>query len=230
MIKRRKVAVFDVDGTIVRSSLLIMLVDQLIRDGVFPEEVQSVYAKQHEKWMDREGDYHEYIGAVVKAFSKHLTGVHYGALAEASKKVVAAQWKHTYRYPRNLIKVLKARGYYILAISHSPKTVLDKFCPRLGIDKCYGSLYKIDENENFTGQEMVEEEWRDKAMIFRRAADRESLILSHSVGMGDTENDIPFLEMVQKPIAFNPNAKLYAHAKKSGWKIVVERKDVIYEL
>src|ERR1041385_463524 len=154
MQKKRKVAVFDIDGTIVRSSLLIMLVEQLIRDGVFPEDAQAVYAKQHEKWMDREGDYHEYIGAVVKAFTKHLEGVHYGALADASRRVVAAQWKHTYRYPRNLIKILKERGYYILAISHSPKTVLDKFCPRLGIDKCYGSLYEIDADENFTGKEV----------------------------------------------------------------------------
>jgi len=230
MAKKQRVAVFDVDGTIVRSSLLIMLVDQLIRDGVFPEETQAVYAKQHEKWLDREGDYHEYIGAVVKAFSKHLEGVPYKVLEDASKKVIAAQWKRTYRYPRAIIKTLKDRGYYILAISHSPKTILDKFCPRLGIDKSYGSLYEVDADEKFTGRAMDEELWRDKAKIFRRAVDKGSLMLTNSVGMGDTENDIPFLEIVQKPICFNPNKKLFDHAKKEGWKVVVERKDVIYEL
>ena len=52
----RKVAVFDVDGTIFRSSLLIEVVDPLIRDGVFPEEVQDSYAKEYERWLDREGD------------------------------------------------------------------------------------------------------------------------------------------------------------------------------
>jgi len=35
--------------------------------------------------------------------------------------------------------------------------------------------------------------------------------------------------MVDKPIAFNPNSKLYRYAKRAGWKIVVERKDVIYK-
>jgi phosphoserine phosphatase len=36
--------------------------------------------------------------------------------------------------------------------------------------------------------------------------------------------------MVETPICFNPNKKLYEYAKRSGWKIVVERKDVIYDL
>jgi len=222
--------VFDVDGTIFRSSLLIEVVEQLIRDGIFPEESQALYAKQHQKWLDREGNYDAYINAVVGAFKVHVKGVHYGALAEAAKKVVGAQWKHTYRYPRALIRTLKDRGYYLLAISHSPKTILDKFCPRLGFDKVYGTIYEIDENERFTGTVTDEERARDKAYIIRRAIDKESLMLTNSIGVGDTEGDIPFLEIVAKPICFNPNGKLYIHAKKEKWKVVVERKDVIYEL
>jgi HAD superfamily hydrolase (TIGR01490 family) len=226
---KRKVAVFDVDGTIFRSSLLVEVVEQLIRDGVFPEEMQQTYARQQEKWLNREGDYEAYIQAVVKAFREHLIGVHYSALADASKKVVAAQWKRTYRYPRALIKQLKDRGYFLLAISHSPKTILDKFCPRLGFDKVYGLLYEIDAEEKFTGR-IIEEQALDKAYLIRRAVDKESLMLTNSIGVGDTESDISFLEIVARPICFNPNAKLYAHAKKEKWKIVVERKDVIYEL
>jgi len=224
-----KVAVFDVDGTLFRSSLLIQLVEQLIRDGTFPEETQAAYAKQHEKWLDREGDYESYIQGVIEAFTEHLTGVHYGALADAAKRMVAAQWKHTYRYPRALIKELKDRGYYLLAISHSPKTVLDKFCPRLGFDKVYGLLYEIDSDDKFTGK-IIDEQALDKAYVIRRAIDKEELKLTNSIGVGDTESDIPFLEIVARPICFNPNAKLYAHAKKHGWKVVVERKDVIYTI
>lgn len=227
---KKKVAVFDVDGTIFRSSLLIQVVEQLIRDEVFPEHAQASYARQQEKWLNREGNYDAYINAVVETFRKHLTGVHYGALADASKKVVAAQWKHTYRYPRALIKELKDRGYYLLAISHSPKTVLDKFCPRLGFDKVYGLMYEIDADDRFTGAVIEETQALDKAHIIRRAIDKEGLMLTHSIGVGDTESDIPFLDIVAKSICFNPNAKLYAHAKKEKWKIVVERKDVIYEL
>jgi phosphoserine phosphatase len=38
------------------------------------------------------------------------------------------------------------------------------------------------------------------------------------------------LSSVGNPIAFNPNDALAAHAKKYGWKIIVERKNVIYDL
>jgi len=38
------------------------------------------------------------------------------------------------------------------------------------------------------------------------------------------------LEMVERPICFNPNQKLFEAAKRHDWPIVVERKDVVYEL
>jgi phosphoserine phosphatase len=108
--------------------------------------------------------------------------------------------------------------------------VLDKFCPRLGFDKVYGMLYEIGPQECFTGNVIDEHLIFNKANIIRRAAEKEKLLLADSVGVGDTESDIPMLDAVEQPICFNPNAKLYAHAKRAGWKVVVERKDVIYEL
>jgi HAD superfamily hydrolase (TIGR01490 family) len=226
----RKVAVFDVDGTIFRSSLLIQLVDTLIAHGAFPEDAKNVYEKQHAKWLDREGDYEEYIDAVLKAFRTHLKGVHYGEMADAAEAMVSEQGKRTYRYTRDLLKDLKARGYYLLAVSHSPKTVLDKFCPKLGFDKVYGTMYEIGPQDLFTGKMLDEDQILNKANILKRAVEKEGLTLRHSIGVGDTESDIPFLEMVSKPICFNPNERLYTYAKRMKWTVIVERKDVIYAL
>lgn len=221
---------FDVDGTIFRSSLLIQVVDQLIRDGVFPEDAQRTYAAAQEKWLDREGDYEEYIMGVVKAFMRHIRGVHYSKLGEAAETVVAAQWKRTYRYTRDLLRELREKDYFLLAVSHSPKGVLDKFCPRLGFDKVYGMMYEVGPTECYTGAVMDEHLIFNKAAILKRAVEKEGLSLAHSIGVGDTEGDIPFLDVVAKPICFNPNRKLYRYARRNGWKVVVERKDVIYEL
>ncbi len=226
----KKVAVFDVDGTIFRSSLLIQVVSKLIEKKAFPADAARIYEREYLRWLDREGDYQEYIDAVVRAFVGHLKGVHYSALADSAEEVVEAQWKRVYRYTRDLIKDLKARDYYLLAVSHSPKTVLDKFCPRLGFDKSYGMVYEIGPQELFTGNVVDEHLIFNKANILKRALEREGLTLEHSYGVGDTETDVPFLEMVAQPICFNPNAKLFRHAKRMKWKVVVERKDVVYEL
>ncbi len=228
--QKQKVAILDVDGTIFRSSLLIQVVNRLIEKKVFPASTRRVYEREYERWLNREGDYDEYIAAVVKAFVKHLKGIHYSELADTAEEVVDEQWKRVYRYTRDLIKDLKKRGYFLLAVSHSPKTVLDKFCPRLGFDKTYGMLYEIGPQECFTGNIIEEHLILNKAAIVRRAIEKENLTLAHSIGIGDTESDISFLEIVEKPICFNPNSKLYRYARRTGWKVVVERKDVVYEL
>jgi HAD superfamily hydrolase (TIGR01490 family) len=227
---KQKVAVFDVDGTIFRSSLLIEVVDQLIEQGDFPESSRAVYEKQKEKWLDREGDYQEYIDKVVQVFVGHLKGLHYSSLADAAQIVSKKHSKRVYRYTRDLLKDLKSRGYYLLAISHSPKTVLDTFCPQLGFDKVYGMFYETGPNECFTGEIIDSHLILNKANILKRAVEKENLTLTHSIGVGDTESDIPFLEMVARPICFNPNAKLYRHARRMEWSVVVERKDVTYTI
>ena len=66
--------------------------------------------------------------------------------------------------------------------------------------------------------------------MLKCAIEKENLTLSGSIGDGDAESDIPLLKLVEKPICFNPNQKLYTTAKRSGWEVVVERKDVIYNI
>lgn len=228
--EKRRVAVFDVDGTIFRSSLLIQVVNRFIEKQVFPPETRDVYEREYERWLNREGDYEEYIDAVVRAFVGHLKGVHQSELVEAADGLVKEQWKRTYRYTRDLLKHLKEKDYFLLAVSHSPKMVLDKFCPKLGFDKVYGLMYELGPQDRFTGEVMDPHLIFNKAAIVRRAVEKEGLTLAHSIGVGDTESDIPFLELVARPICFNPNQKLYRTAKRLKWKVVVERKDVIYDL
>jgi len=227
---QKPVAVFDVDGTIFRSSLLVELVELMVAQGTLPKSTKGVYERAHRKWLDREGGYAEYIGAMVDAFYKNIKGVSYADFAELSKQVVANEGKHTYRYTRQLVKDLKKQGYFLLAVSHSPKTILDQFCPRLGFDKTYGMIYEIGPEDRLTGEVVDRHLILNKAYIVKRAIEKENLTLEGSVGVGDTESDISFLELVEKPICFNPNANLYRHAKLNDWRVVVERKDVVYEI
>ena len=226
----QKVAFFDIDGTVFRSSLLIELVEQLIEEKIFPPEVREEYATQFIAWQDREGSYEEYIDAVIKAFINHIKGVFYGDLADIGRQVVARQSKHVYRYTRDLIKELKADDYYLVAISQSPKTVLDNFCEQYGFDKVYGRMYDIGPQDHFTGEVIDEHLIANKANIVARMVEKEEVDLKDSIAVGDTEGDINLLEAVERPICFNPNQALYDHAKRMGWEVVVERKDVIYKL
>lgn len=226
----KKTAIFDIDGTIFRSSLLVETVESLINFGVFPEEARKEYETKYRLWIERKGGYEKYIDAVVKTFMKHIRGVHYGDFMDCVEKMVSENKNKVYTYTRDLIKKLKDKKYFLLAISQSPKAVIDKFCFNFGFDKIYGRVYETGPQDEFTGAVVDEHIICNKANIVKRAIEKEGLSLKGSVGVGDTESDIPFLEMVENPICFNPNMKLFRKAKLEGWKIVVERKDVVYEI
>ncbi len=224
-------AFFDIDGTLFRSSLLIALTEQLIKDEVFPPEVKDIYYDKYILWLDRESTYDEYIEAVIESFTTNIKGIHYGKLADSSRRVVSVHKDRVYRYTRDLINDLKQRGYYMVAISQSPKTILDVFCHIYGFDKVYGRIYEIGPQDCFLGTVLEESVISNKASVVERILDRHSdLTLHKSVAVGDTEGDISLLEMVDRPICFNPNQLLYTTALQNGWEVVIERKDVIYTI
>lgn len=224
----KKLAIFDIDGTVFRSSLLIELTEALIQEGLFPKKARLVYAKSYKNWLYRKDSYEKYVGAVIEAFHRNITGIRQKDFLEVAGKVADFHQHRVYRYTRSLIKKLKKQKYYMLAISNSPREVVGAFCKKMGFNKVYGRIYEATEDGKFTGKVSYTELIDDKAKVLRRAVEKEKLTLRGSVGVGDTESDIAFLKLVEHQICFNPNQKLYDYAKRAGWKIVVERKDVIY--
>ncbi len=226
----KRVAVFDIDGTIFRSSLLIELVDALIQEGIFPPEVGQTYANAYMQWLNRKGSYETYIMSVVAVFNMNIKGVAYDDFLRIAEQVVSFHRHRIYKYTRDLIRNLRKKKYYLLAISHSPKVILDPFCKKLGFNKVYGMLYEIDAKNWLTGMAVHRDLMINKAEILKRAVEKERLTLVKSIGVGDTDSDISFLKLTEQQICFNPNEKLYKYARRNKWKIVVERKDVIYAL
>jgi len=228
--EKRVVAAFDIDGTVFRSSLLVELVERLIEAELFPRAAREMYEREQEQWLDRKGGYESYIEKVVAAFGAQIKGLPYDEVANLAGEIIEEKRDRVYRFTRDRIKALKQEGYFILGISHSPKFIVDGFGYEHGFDKVYGTFYATGPSGKFTGDVEDRDLIFNKAAVLQRAVRKEELTLVGSMAVGDTESDIPMLETVEQPIAFNPNQALYAHAKRRGWKVVVERKDVIYEL
>lgn len=226
---QKKFAVFDIDGTIFRSNLLIELTEKYIEEGLFPYRVRSLYNEEYQRWLDRHGSYEDYINKVVEAYMRHIEGVKLKDAMDLAERLMIFHKNRVYRYTRDLILKLQ-KSHFLLAISHSPYHVVEPFCRAWGFQKVYAMMYEVDANEIFTGRVEYEDLIKHKDKILQRAVEKENLLLAGSIGIGDSESDIPMLEMVSHAIAFNPNRKLYQAAKKNRWEIVVERKDMIYKL
>lgn len=230
MEKKRPVAVCDIDGTLYRSSLLVTLIQELVQREVFPAKVLGLTQGAEGELQNRRGEYGPFMRKLIDAFAVHAKGIEYGVIADIAGELIEANRDRTFHYTRDLIKELKKKGHYLLAISYSPKFMVDGFAYELGFDKSYGVFYEIGAASRFTGEISDEHLIMNKGAILMRAIQKNNLTLNGSYGVGSTESDISILDLTESSIAFNPNRVLYRHAKQKLWEMVVEHKDVIYEL
>ena len=153
---KRRVAVFDIDGTIFRSSLLLELVEALIQAKVCSKYARAHYLDLWEKWRDREGSYGEFIESVIRAYLHYIKGVRRADVWKVAERVIEIQKKRTYRYTRDLVKSLR-RTHFLLAISHSPYEAVAPFAKSWGFEKVYAIVYEVDKRVRFTGQTLYQE-------------------------------------------------------------------------
>lgn len=229
MQKKTKLAVFDIDGTIFRKNLAFELIRELAWQGVFKKEVKSELTRHYSDWLAHVGTYEDYRKALVKLYFENIKGCKKEDIVRASKEVISFQKDRTYVFAEELIKKLKAENYNIIAISGSPSEIVEEYNNHLGFDAVFGSVYEVDKQGRYTGKATFEPT-KDKSQVVRQYIAEHDLALEGSYAVGDTESDAPMLEIVDQPIAFNPNQNLKGIAEKNGWKIMVEKKDVVYDL
>lgn len=226
---QKKLAIFDIDGTIFRKNLAFELIDELVWMKVFKKEVRDRLSHLYSDWLDHKGVYEEYRKALVSLYLENIKGCPQDEIIEASRLVVPFYQYRTYIFANQLIAKFKKENYTIIAVSGSPIEIVKEFNKYLKFDEVFGSIYEVDKNGIYTGKPIFEPTIH-KGHVVKQYVAENNLILRGSYGIGDTESDAKFLEIVENPIAFNPNENLRKIAEKRGWRIVVEKKDVIYEI
>lgn len=226
---KRKLAVFDIDGTIFRKNLAFELINELAWMKIFRREIRTELVQFYTRWLDHKGTYEEYRKALVKLYVDNLKGCKKEDIKKASQLVVPFFKDRTYIFANKLIADLRKKKYHIIAVSGSPIEIVEEYNKYLKFDAVYGSVYKTDENGIYTGEEEFAPT-AHKGHVVKQYATENNLTMEDSYGVGDTESDVKFLEIVDNPIAFNPNSNLKEIALKNKWRIVIEKKDVIYEI
>ena len=225
----KPLAVFDVDGTLFRRGLLPELTRRLVDEGLFSERVREELSEDYYAWLERRGSYENYDNLVVALFQRELKGTTPKELRRCARAEVEAHGRRLHLYTRELTQRLREAGYFLLAISGSPEEVLEIFLKPLGFDRAFGTVLAVDKEDRYTG-ERLSNPFEDKQRVLEEFLKETGMNLEGSVGVGDTLSDVGFLERVERPIAFNPNLALFEEALQRCWPLVVERKDVIYNL
>lgn len=225
----QKIAVFDIDGTIFRKNLAFELIDELVWNNVFDRSVRKTLVDFYTRWLDHKGTYEEYRKALVSLYAQNLKGCAKADIEKASREVVPFYQFRTYIFANDLIAKLRKENYNIIAVSGSPVEIVEEYNRYLKFDAVFGSVYETDDDGCYTGRALFEPTVH-KGHVVKQYAAENNLTFDDSYGVGDTESDAKFLEIVANPVAFNPNSNLRSIAEEKGWRIVVEKKDVIYEM
>lgn len=230
----KKLFVTDIDGTFIRSSLLIELCYELIKRGIFPAEAKRDLSHTRDQWERRQGEYEDYILAVVDVYYHFIKGCSITDVNYIGKMVAEWQRFRVYCFTRDLITYfVNSDEYYCVAISGSPGPVVRPFAKMWGFDEVHCSEAAELDDGKFGDRTSFTFDGKDRIITEMIEKDNPPLILTESVGMGDTNGDKSFLEMMTYPIAFNPEldfARDILENKRLGsnWDIVVERKSVAW--
>lgn len=226
---QRSFAVFDIDGTLIRWQLYHAIADELAKKGHIDPRTHQKIKDSRMVWKNRvHGEaFDAYQGELVRLYEKLLLDLSVKKFNEAVESVFDEYKDQVYTYTRELIKQLKKDGYLLFAISGSQIEIVSKIAKYYGFDECVGSIYKHEGNK-FTGA--VTLHLGGKHLILQDLVNKHRATMTGSTAVGDSASDISMLEMVDSPVAFNPERKLFDVARSKGWRIVVERKNMVYEL
>jgi len=151
---KQALAIFDIDGTIFRENLHFELINQLVLMSVFPRNIRNKLTSLYSNWLEHEGTYEQYRKALVSLYNENIENVSTTTVKIASQKMIAFHQKRTYIFAEKLIKHLKDKNYYIIAVSGSPlETVLEYNKVHLHFNEVFGTVYE-EVNGQYTGREL----------------------------------------------------------------------------
>jgi HAD superfamily hydrolase (TIGR01490 family) len=224
----KRFAVFDIDGTLIRWQLYHAVTDTLARQGHINTEAYQSMRDARMAWKKRSSSsFKDYEAKVIDIYEAVLKIITFEQLDKAIDAVFEEYKDQIYTYTRDLIAKLKQDDYLLLAISGSQDEIVSRVADYYSFEDFVATTYVRSKN-GFSGTKIVPAFNKDKAL--EKLVARHDLSYSGSIGVGDSMSDAAMLGLVEEPIAFNPEKEFFKYATKKGWKVVIERKNMVYIL
>ena len=229
-------AFFDIDGTIYREGLITevfkkMVIYELIDESKWYRDVKPAFVN----WDKRIGDYDTYLLKMVDIYTEAIKGLNADQIAYVAKRVVEQKGDRVYTFSRQQIKWHQEQKNKVIAISGSPSELVKEMSRKYEMDDCRGTVYELDEKGYYSGKIIPMWDAMSKRKAILEMAQKYNIDLNKSYGYGDTAGDLTMLELVGRPFAINPTRELINKIKqdealRKKITIIVERKDVIYQM
>lgn len=216
-----RLALFDLDNTLLSGDSDYEWGQFLIQRGVLGRaEYEAQNAAFFEQYKAGTLDIHEYLGFALRPLAAHaphdLDRWHADFMASCILPMIGKPARaliERHRAAGDLCAIVTATNSFVTApiarafgidylIATEPETVNGRYTGRVAGTPCFreGKVRRV-------------EDWL--AGLGRTIAE-----FSESAFYSDSQNDLPLLERVTRPVAVDPDVKLAAEAARRGWPVI----------
>ena len=211
-------AIFDLDNTLLGGDSDHAWGEFLVRKGIVDGDLyRAANDRFYREYQNGSLDIHAYLAFALEPLTRYsrpeLATLH----AEFMTAMIA---------PMRLAKAdallaeHRARGDFLLIITATNAFITRPIGISLGVDALLATEPEI-RNDRYTGKIVGTACFREgKVDCLREWLERNPYDLNEASFYSDSQNDLPLLGMVGKPVAVDPDDTLRATAGQRGWPII----------
>jgi HAD superfamily phosphoserine phosphatase-like hydrolase len=213
-----KVAVFDVDGTLIPRVLGLELARRLAVLGAAIdlaelEDLLGLYG-------DGELSHEAMTAGAHRIYAEGLAGLGIEEVRAAAAVVWQQVADQVFSYARPVISLLTTAGFRVLLISGSPAEVVELAAAELGVQGWHGASLRTAGGRYLPKIVSAPAMPGGKLQALRALTRARPVDLSSSLAVGNAPSDIELLKRVGRPYAFEPDQALRQVAESQSWPIV----------
>ena len=223
---KHKIAFFDIDGTIQNKSLTESLFEILVQDYPYLGANEEKYLQLQEeayklrKAYESSGNeaddlFGNYCQKIIEFSMFALEKYSLEEVREIGRRIATEYRDHQdYVFSKELIEFLRQEGFELVAISGSPKFLVDAFVKEYGFSKGIGQDYVKDGKTGIFKETSIKT-FQDKHIFIEEILrDRSSGDFNRDnfyiVAVGDTECDFSMMDYANKAFVINPSLSFFS--------------------
>ena len=212
-------AFFDLDRTLISRSSSLSLAPAFHARGLLPRR-DRMKAGLAQLVFVRYGAGTARVGQTAESGMALLRGLPVETMREIVRDAVDSAFKpYVYADALGLVARHRGRGERCFIVSAALQEVVDALVAELGLDGGLGSTAEI-ENRHYTGRLLRRLDGPAKAEAVTALAEEEEIDLGAATAYSDSVSDVPFLEVVGRPVVVNPDRALRRVAEERGWRVL----------
>ncbi|MFH2008452.1 MAG: HAD-IB family hydrolase [bacterium] len=212
-----RVAFFDVDGTILSSSVGLLSLDLFRRAGyiTYWHTVQALgYHVMHKAGVMQAQEV--YRKAIAPFVGRDVEQVHRDVVRAYEQRVRPAIFERAV----GLAEAHRARGDRVVLLSGSSAMMLELFRDALPVDDVIAFSQKVVDGKLIDDFERPVPYGPNKLVLAERYLAAHGGTLAEATAYADSITDLPLLERVGVPRPVNPDLRLGRVAEKAGWPVL----------